>query len=297
MPAAAPPTHMSDRVQEALSLLRREKNAGGRIATLNCALSQAYSHAGLLNDALAASNAAMQGLSQVSSFDHQFLGYNVDHWVMSLRGRILVRLGRFAEAEQCLDMLLQIEQTLLDPTVRFIPHFGYVDLAWCRGDTELAERHASRVSEIACKTEIPYLQVCAFACEGTARSIANDFAGAEREFSEALKFLRKTSAVMEDESEILASLADCHYQMGHPRRAQATAKEAIELAQRRCTRLPQCRASITFGAALLAEHGSTRLEEAESLFRRAEDLIRITGAEIYQPLLTRERARISELAG
>jgi adenylate cyclase len=286
-----------DRVQEALSLLRREKNAGGRIATLNCALSQAYGCAGLLNDALTASNAAMQGLSQVSSFDHQFLGYNVDHWVMSLRGRILVRLGRFAEAEQCLDMLLQIEQTLLDPTVRFIPHFGYVDLAWCCGDAELAERHASRVSEIAGKTEIPYLQVYAFACEGTARSIANDFAGAEREFSQGLKFLRKTSAVMEYESEILASLADCYYQMGQPRRAQATAKEAIELAQRRCTRLPECRATITYAAALLAEHGGTRLEEAESLFRRAEDLIRITGAEIYQPLLTRERARISELAG
>ena len=263
-----------DRVKEALSLLRGEKNADGRIATLNCALSQAHGWAGLLNEALAASDAAMQGLSHVDPFDHQFLGYNVDHWVMSLRGRILVRLGRFAEAEQCLDMLLQIEQTLLDPTVRFIPHLGYVDLAWCRGDAELAERHASRVSEIASKTEIPYLQVYAFACEGTARSIANDFAGAKCEFSQGLDLLRKTSAAMELQSEILASLADCYYQMGQLRGAQDNAKEAIKLAQLRCTRLPECRASITYGAVLLAEYGSARFEEAESLFRRAEDLIR-----------------------
>ncbi len=286
-----------DRVKEALSLLRGEKNADGRIATLNCALSHAYGWTGLLNDALASSDAAMQWLSHVDPFDHQFLGYNVDHWVMSLRGRILVRLGRFFEAEQCLDMLLQIEQTLIDPTVQFIPHLGYVDLAWCRGDTELAKTHASRVSEIASTTEIPYLQVYAFGCEGTARSIANDFAGAAREFYQGLKFLRQTSAVMEYETEILASLADCHYKMGQPKRAQATAHEAIELAKRRCTRLPECRASITYGAALLAEYGSMRLDEAESLFRRAEDLIQVTGAGIYQPLLTKERNRIPKLAG
>src|SRR5262249_47362379 len=111
--------------------------------------------AGLLNEALDANNAAMQGLSDVEMFDHEFLGYNVEHWVMSLRGRILVRLGRLMEAQQCLNMLLRIEQTLLDPAVKFIPHLGYVDLAWCRGDAALAEKHALRVSEIAEKVGFP----------------------------------------------------------------------------------------------------------------------------------------------
>jgi adenylate cyclase len=283
-----------ERVREALSLLKEGESAG-RIATLNCALSQAYGWAGLLNEALDANNAAMQGLSDVEMFDNEFLGYNVEHWVMSLRGRILVRLGRSMEAQQCLNMLLRIEQTLLDPTVQFIPHLGYVDLAWCRGDAALAEKHALRVSEIAVKSGIPYLRVYAFACMGTAKSIAKDFAGAARDFTEGLQFVRKATASMGYEPEMLASLADCHYQMNEPQRAVALAAEAIDVARQRCTRLAECRASITFGAALLAEHGSARLHEAENLFRCAEDLIRITGARIYEPLLMRERTRISTL--
>jgi tetratricopeptide (TPR) repeat protein len=283
-----------ERVKEALSLLKEGKSAG-RIATLNCALSQAYGWAGLLNEALAANNAAMQGLSNVEMFDHEFLGYNVEHWVMGLRGRILVRLGRFAEAQQCLNMLLRIEQTLLDPTVQFIPHLGYVDLAWCRGDAALAEKHALRVSEIAEKSGIPYLRVYAFACIGTAKSIAGDFAAAAREFTEGLQFVRRATASMGYEPEMLASLADCHYQMNEPQQAVAVATEAIDVARQRCTRLAECRASITYGAALLAEHGSARVHEAENLFRRAGELIRITGARIYEPLLMQERTRISAL--
>src|SRR5262249_28502017 len=177
---------------------------------------------------------------------------------------------------QCLNMLLRIEQTLLDPTVQFIPHLGYVDLAWCRGDAALAEKHALRVSEIAEKSGIPYLRVYAFACMGTAKSIAKDFAGAARDFTEGLQFVRKATASMGHDPERLASLADCHYQMNEPQRAVALAAEAIDVARQRCTRLAECRASITFGAALLAEHGSARLHEAENLFRCAEDLIRIT---------------------
>ena len=85
-------------VKEGLSLLREDKDAG-RIATLNASLSQAYGWAGMLNEALAANSAAIEGISRIEKFDHQFLGYSVEHWAVSLRGRLLVRLGRFEEAE------------------------------------------------------------------------------------------------------------------------------------------------------------------------------------------------------
>src|SRR5439155_15573624 len=175
------------------------------------------------------------------------------------------------------DPVLEIEANLLDPTVRLIPHLGYIDLAWCRGDAVMAEQHAWRVAEIAEKHESPYLRVFAFACGGTAKSIAKDFAPAIRDFTDGLEFLRNTKAAMEYEPEILASLADCYYQHMEPEQAVATAQEAIEIAQRRNARLPECRASITCGAALIAEYGAARIQQAEALFRRAYDLIRITG--------------------
>jgi class 3 adenylate cyclase/tetratricopeptide (TPR) repeat protein len=286
-----------ERVQEALSLVKKpnkvESAATLSVATLNCALSQAFGWAGLLREALAASDAALQDISSVQQFDHQFLGYNVDHWIMSLRARILVRLGRFDEGQKCLDRLLEVEDTLLDPTVRFIPHLGYVDLASCRGDPRLAEEHAERIAEIADKCGLPYIRLYAFACAGTAKSLAKDFVGAERDFVEGLQFVRKATASMGFEPEILASLADCYLRMGRPFRAATVAAESIEVAQQRSTRLAECRAAIIRAAALISAHGSERLAEAIDLFRHAAELIRITGASIYEPLLKQERARAS----
>jgi class 3 adenylate cyclase/tetratricopeptide (TPR) repeat protein len=279
-------------VKEGLSLLREDKDIG-RIATLNVSLSQAYGWAGMLNEALAANSAAIEGISRIEKFDHQFLGYSVEHWAMGLRGRILVRLGRFEESEKCFDLLLGIEENLLDPTARLIPHLGYVDLAWCLGDPALAERHALRLAQIAEKHESPYLRVFAFACIGTAKSVAGDFAAAARDFVAGLEFLRKTKAAMEYEPEILASLADCHYQNDEPGRAIEIAKEAIRIAQQRNARLPECRASITCGGALIAESGVSAVDEAKALFARAEELIQVTGACIYEPLLARARERAS----
>jgi adenylate cyclase len=277
-------------VKEGLSLLRQDKDIG-RIATLNVSLSQAYGWAGMLNEALAANSAAVEGISRIEKFDHQFLGYSVEHWAMGLRGRILVRLGRFEEAEKCFDLLLGIEENLQDPTARLIPHLGYVDLAWCLGDPVLAERHALRLAQITEKHESPYLRVFAFACIGTAKSVAGEFAAAARDFVAALEFLRKTKAAMEYEPEILASLADCHLQSDEPGRAREIAKEAIQIAKQRNARLPECRASITCGEALIAESGVSGVDEAIALFARAEELIQVTGACIYEPLLARARER------
>ena len=88
---------------------------------------------------------------------------------------------------------------------------------------------------------------------------------------------------------MLASHADCYYQNDELRRAIDIAKEAIEIAQQRNARLPECRASITRAAALIAETGVS--PETKALFERAEELIRVTGACIYDPLLAQARER------
>ena len=280
-----------DRVKEALSLLKTQENVG-RIATLNAFLSHAYNLAGMLREALSANTAALAGVSRIENADHRFLGFNVEHWVRSLRGRILVRLGRFAEAEQCFDMMLRIEETLLDPAIQFIPHLGYVDLAWFRGDAALAEQHALRVAEIAEKSRIPYLRVYSYACSGTAKAVAKDFGGALRDFVQGVEFARQGRVALEYEPEMLASLAGCHLRLGQHGAALAAAKEAMEVAKQRSARLPECRASMTCAAALLSEHGAAGIDEANELFRHAETLIRMSGACTYEPLLARARSRL-----
>jgi tetratricopeptide (TPR) repeat protein len=135
------------------------------------------------------------------------------------------------------------------------------------------------------------------AATGIAECVDQDFDAALRHFGECLSFARTAKAAMEYEPEILASIADCHLHLEQHDAAVAAAREAIGLARTRSSRLPECRASITQGAALAALGGRTAALEAETWLARAQELIGVTGAKIYEPLLARERTRLPALNG
>ncbi len=279
-----------DLVKEALALTEPKHDAG-RTATLNASLSQAYGWAGLLREALAANDAALAGVPYIADFDHQFLGYSVEHWILSLRGRILARLGRFDEARLCFDRMLSIEPGLIDPTVQFIANLGYVDLAWTIDDPALASSHAWRVAEMATRQGSPYLRAYSLSCTGTAQSIAQNHQGAVQSFTQAVDFVRETRVAMEIEPELLANIADCQLRSGAITDAIEKAREAIAVSQDRSARLPQCRASITLATALVLTNNSEALDEAVELLGHAEELVRLTGADIYLPLLEEARGK------
>jgi class 3 adenylate cyclase/tetratricopeptide (TPR) repeat protein len=277
-------------VKEALALTESKRDAG-RTATLNASLSQAYGWAGLLREALAANDAALAGVSSIADFDHQFLGYSIEHWILSLRGRILVRLGRFDEARLCFDRILAIEPGLIDPTVRFIANLGYVDLAWCLDDAAMATEHAGRVAEMAKRQGSPYLRAYSFACSGTAHSIAGNYEVAIQAFTAGVNFVREARVAMEIETEMMATMADCQLRSGAFGTAIEAAQEADTIAQSRSARLAQCRASITLARALVATNEIDAHNQATELLDRAEELIRVSGANIYTRLLEEARGR------
>jgi class 3 adenylate cyclase/tetratricopeptide (TPR) repeat protein len=275
-------------VKEALALTesRRDK---GRMATLNASLSQAYGWAGLLREALIANDAALAGVSNIADFDHQFLGYSIEHWIRSLRGRILVRLGRFDEARLCFDRMLTIKPGLIDPAVGFISNLGYVDLAWCLNDAAMANEHAGKVTEMVTHQGSPYLRAYSFACNGTAHGIAGNYGDAIQAFTDGINFVREARVAMEIEPDMLASMADCQLRNGDVLAAIETAEKAIDISQVRSARLPQCRASLTLANALLLSTDVKMPNRTVDLLDSAEELIRITGAEIYRPMLEEVR--------
>ncbi|MBV9559283.1 MAG: AAA family ATPase [Bradyrhizobium sp.] len=280
-----------ERVEQALSLIDLDRDRG-RVATLNASLSQAYGWAGLLREALSANDAALEGVSSVTDFDHQFLGYSVEHWTLSLRGRILLRLGRFDAARACFDRMLAIPG-LIAPTVQIIANFAYVELAWCLGDVSMARDYLTQVVAIAARHGSAYLRLYALACEGIAHGIVHDYGSGIRATSEALRLLREAHVSMEFEPELLASLADFLARSGEVDKAIETANEAIAVARNRTARLPECRAQITLGGALLAARGSQAADEAKMLLDGAETLIERTGACIYEGLLKEARSLLS----
>jgi class 3 adenylate cyclase/tetratricopeptide (TPR) repeat protein len=276
--------------------LAEGRNDAGRAATLQAGLSHAYGWAGLLRQALQANDAALAGIDEISDADHRFLGYSVRYWVVALRGRILVRLGRFEEARACLDATININD-LIDPTVLFIGHLGYVDLAWCIDDAAMALRHAANIGDLADRHGSSYLRAYRRAASATAHGIAGDYDLAVRATLDGLDRLAQTRAAVELEPELLASLAEYRMRSGDLTEARKAAEGAIALAHQRDARLPACRARITL-ATLTAKSGGAN---ASALLSQAERLIAETGATIYLPRLREARgglgSRVRPAAG
>ncbi|MDI1338901.1 adenylate/guanylate cyclase domain-containing protein [Polaromonas sp.] len=285
-----------ERLRKAQSLMAPGADLG-RAAMINAALSQAYAWAGLLEEALEANNSALRDIAEIDRFDREWIGFSIEQWVMGMRGRLLTRLGRLDEAEQCLGELLVMGRSSNDPVILQFAHFGYIDLAWCRRDAALAEEHYSHVAEIAARHENPYLRVFALSCRATVASIGGDFDTAARTYSEALKLVRSARVAMEFETELLASLAECQRRLGRFEQALDVAREAIDISRERSTRLPECRALVTLASAMLDVHGPASADEAQTLFAEAEHLVGLTGVTIYQDFLLQERSRLNSFGG
>ncbi|HLL29268.1 MAG TPA: adenylate/guanylate cyclase domain-containing protein [Xanthobacteraceae bacterium] len=271
--------------REALSLVADEKNSG-RLATLNASLSQAYFFAGLLKEALDANIHAQQSVGFMDKHDTEMLGFDVEHWITSLRGRILVALGRFAEAEELLTKLVPILAKARNPILQYLPHSSYVEMAWSRGNAPMATEHASRISEIADHSSIPYLQVQALASLGIAQSTAGDNAAAVASFVKAIGSARSTKAGWENEPAVLAHLASTYLSMGEFEEADKVAQEAVELARQRTARLPELHALIVSAGALAGKDKAA----GQKFFRLADELLQTTGAKLFDPLLSQVRA-------
>ena len=280
------------RVRAALKLLRSEDHRG-RAATLFTSLSQAYRWAGLLREALAASDAALDRVSFSEAFDRRFLGYNVEHWAKSIRGLTLVGLGRFTEAASLFDEILDIDPQTIDPTVQFIAHDGHAELASLNGDVAAAYAHADAVAALAERHGSPYLATFAAATEGLAHQLGERYVKAIAAFESTIECIRRAGVAMEFEGEFLSKLAECHLLNGEAAKARRRAIEAGGVARKRSARLHLCRSMITLAQANLQLTGESYRPEAERVLRRAEALIARTGAVIYEPLLRRARARMS----
>jgi adenylate cyclase len=261
----------------------------GRVGVAHAFLSQAYTWAGLLPEALAANDVALRNAAHVEPFDRDFIGFSIEQWVLGVRARILVRMGRLEEARSCLDGLLELEAASSEPPVPGMARFGYIELASATGDAILARQHAHALRRSADGFDTPYLRILVDGYHGLACMVAVEFDAALKYFEHALALIRSTGAAREYESEILAGMAECRLHTGHYPQARAHATEAIELSCLRTTRIAHCRALIARGAAGLAASGAPETSAAGADFQHAEDLIGRTGAVTYRAALHRAR--------
>jgi adenylate cyclase len=125
-----------------------------------------------------------------------------------------------------------------------------------------------------------------------AQGLAGDDQAAIHGFEEGLNFMHSARAALDYEPDMMASLAECQAHAGQYGEALLTAERTISLSQNRATRLPECRALIVAGDALIEQFGNDRRQDAISFFEKAEALIQITGAAVLEPRLRAARDKL-----
>ncbi len=265
-----------DRMERAIATLDRNSNPG-RAVTLHAALSQAHGWAGMLQEALAANDAALERIAHIDKFDLDFLGFSLEQWVLALRARLFTRLGRFGDASACLEQLLKLTGASIDPVIAQMPHFGYVELAAHTGNVQLAREHLALATDIAERNQAPYLRVFSLYGQALVHAMQSEFNDAARVLGETLLLVRSSKVAMEFETEILASLAENHLRAQSTELALALSKEAARLSSERGNRLPECRALMTWAGIVEEEPRLGPAGEAGALREKAQALLRATG--------------------
>ena len=282
-----------DKIREAEALAGGSADASLRV-TLKAVLCHALRLSGRMTDALAANTEALDHVHEVRKFDREMLGFDIEPWLIAMRGQTLVMLGRGDEALPYLDRVIETDSTHLDAITHVIPHLAYVDLASANGDAQLAERHAERAFSIAMKRGVPYLRVYAQACRGLSHIVAGRLDEAIKDLVDALGFARRRRAGLESEARILAELANAYRLKRDFTSAKTFCAEAITIAIARRARIAETLARVVLAEALCASAGANA--QAEQEVNRAEELIQDTGVVIFAPLIQAARANISELA-
>jgi class 3 adenylate cyclase/tetratricopeptide (TPR) repeat protein len=289
-------------VQDAIKLTYGHGDVG-RFATVNAMLSQAFFMSGRFREALDAGDVALTTIAEQGGFHdnvtlglnpNQILGFDVEHWIKCLRTRILVRLGRFREAELRLAEVLRAVPERVVAVVQFIPHFASVELAWGEGRPELAKPHAAKIAELAELSGTPYLRVAAIASAGLARATEGDFDAGALHLREAIDFARAARAGLEFEARMLADLAEILGRAGKLDQAAEAANEALEVAKRRTDRAAELQATLLLGL-YMPTPDEVASDKLDALVSQAQALMDISGAAFFEPLLVRLRSQSDEL--
>ena len=95
-----------DKIREAEAVAGESIDASLRV-TLKAVLCHALRLSGRMIDALVANTEALEHVGEIGKFDRQMLGFDIEPWLIALRGQTLVMLGRGDEARPYLDRVIR----------------------------------------------------------------------------------------------------------------------------------------------------------------------------------------------
>ena len=225
------------KVEEAQKLIEGPGNESVE-AFLRAVYSHALLSAGLLPRALEANTRALDSIHQLDRQDRQTLGFEPEPWLKTQRARILMNLGRIAEADAILDELLAGPPTDL---VHLVNARGTRIECHRKTRPDLAIREAELLQEMLQENATPYLRVLGNRYRALAMLAGNAPEEVVDLIHETIDYARTQKAGLELEAYLYTTLAEALIATGSAS-ARTAAMEAKDLARRRAMRLAEAEA-------------------------------------------------------
>ncbi len=212
---------------------------------------------------------------------------------LALRASILAPLGRYDEAEVCVERALEGAQAMGALDWFSVALGAGAAVARCRGDAERLARAGARAFDVGARIGYLGSRLDGLTALGSASVLRGEWAQAIEHLEAALAEMQKSSNVIA-EPHVNCLLSEAYLGSGDARRAAALAKNAVTSSALRSSTHQEIEAQLALGRALLAQGGRGTAAAAETALERAESLLVQTGARSYAAPVEELRA---ELAG
>ncbi|ADB49036.1 adenylate/guanylate cyclase domain-containing protein [Conexibacter woesei] len=213
------------------------------------------------------------------------------------RGQVVGYMGELEQARRDFDRGTELTREHDDPQTESACHANRALLEATVGQIAAALRSAALGLAIAepagDTTHTIACSVPVAVADAAAGRVADALARAESD----LATIREHGIGLYHEPLLLATIARSRLGLGAPDEALAAALEAVDIMNSRGLGTCALSAPITLAHVLLATQGAAAGERIETVLARAAQVARVSGAQVFQPLIQRELEALARVRG
>jgi len=283
-------------VVEAARLAREAGDEGTQVAT-QAALVQSQIMAGRLREARREVEPALAWVAAQPGLGNEQTGFDTHTWFLAMRGQLGTETGDLAGATADLDLAIERSRALGETEILGWSHEMRSYLARWLGDPEGALAHGRQAVQVAERTGSAFSQTSAYGTLALAQRMVGRWEEAAAGFRHVLELIRSRRSFRHWEAATLAQLGEVEAVLGDHERGLAHVHEGLRLATERRALFVELIARLELARALLVARGVAARDEIESLLARSAELVEVTGAASWSPLVDVEHAQLARLAG
>jgi class 3 adenylate cyclase len=213
------------------------------------------------------------------------------------KGGCECHLGKLEESRLLIEQGMTIAREQGDIEIVGLGHLWAAWLAYFVGQPDKMVDHARRGLEIAERIGSSFSRAAAWYFVGFAHRTRREWQAAIDALERSYEISKESGTSAEWDSMRLAELAQSYLGLGEQRRAKELAQQGLELARARGQLWAEKHGSVAMARVLLGAVGVAATDQIEAELERVLELVRATGARVFEPLIHVERAELAHQRG